>query len=553
MSEPYIEILKKVSSIVDNYPSEDQLFATTRKVVLVLDDTSQRIYKFLVNKYYPDKQFNNRLFVPNILEADNATFVFHDVSLHNTIEWEVANRIFMQKIIFNRPIPAKVLLSSTSLGMDNICGNCVGYHHCVSGTTLPFPCFSNVNDDFDLKTGDSFFKFLSEQLEFETSKLGIWNFKKSQILAILNIYNKFLMDLNKFADSVCNYLAPENTYKNTTITMQNETYTRLQMTHQFRYDKSNAFFLLPNNFEEVFQTMNVSIASIRKNWIDIREKQQQLRNWMYINIHRQQLDEQIKEIRKTIKGSIIINFDDMQMMQKINDQISEYLSTNILATFKHTIDRKFKQITDELVSAVITKHTEFFFKPMQELYTWFETNVSSLEQQNKIPGFFAYLEDQLDRYFGEMNSGFINFWLIDYSSRVPHDWQARLVGFNLDHINLVTGYYQQDLETYLSKISDISEFFTVVDYTVRESFENMDLGFELRLSNFEYFFKVQSLYSIRKGSMDNLSQFFEDWREIYPTFSKNNIKIVTLLENEYQTKFMNVIPTTMNFPIYGIV
>jgi hypothetical protein len=115
------------------------------------------------------------------------------------------------------------------------------------------PCFAKDSTDFESKLDKHFFKFLYKQLKFENVDVASYEWKiQPNTLLELSLHAIFAPEIRHFAKSVCNYLAPETAYRTNNITMQNETYTRLQMTHQFRYDQSDVF-LLPDNFEEVFQ------------------------------------------------------------------------------------------------------------------------------------------------------------------------------------------------------------------------------------------------------------------------------------------------------------
>jgi hypothetical protein len=163
-------------------------------------------------------------------------------------------------------------------------------------------------------------------------------------------------------------LAPVKTYKNNNITMQNDTYTRMKMTHQFRYDQLD-FFLLPNNFEEVFQRMNFSIDAIKKNWTDIEEKHQHLKNWKFFSTDRQLLSAQFNATQNAINQSLpsIGSYTyDFKLLHRIDDQISEYIAENMLLTFKNVIARKLKDIAVEVFTTMLAEHVANFFKTLQK-------------------------------------------------------------------------------------------------------------------------------------------------------------------------------------------
>jgi hypothetical protein len=540
MSEPYIEILKKVSSILESYPSEDQLFASTRKIVLILDDKSNRIYEFLRSRE-PDKQFNNQLLVPNILKAENATFVFYCTDKNVTEELEIANRIYLRRTIFSRAIAAKVLIAA---GGDpssyTICGKCLGYHHCQSKLTSQRPCFSNGDGDFDSKLERHFFKFLAEQMKFEEIDLRFykWAVKNSTLDKVSTIYGEFKEEIQDFAHMVCNHLAPVEAYKNIDITMQNETYTRLQRKiNELRY---NRFELLPSNFEEVFQRMNSSMDTFKKNWTDIEEKHKHLRNWTYFVIERRRLDLEFNITQIAVRdcNRTVMDAEEREFLNGVSRNISEYQARYMLSPFKQIVARKFEDVVDNFLSTMLTKHSESFFKPLQRLDTWLEVNVLSLEKQNKMSWFLENLDHQLDKYFGALNANFIISWFHDYYNSVPHDWPARLIGFDMNDMHLVIGCFRSVLETFLPGVPEFGKFIYNLDYTVRESFE-FPTNFAQSEHFVEYYRKVETLYNVRKGSMGNLSQFFVDWTGIFPKSTNKNISVVTDLKNEYESRFVN--------------
>jgi hypothetical protein len=96
MSESYLETLKQVSTILKKFPSKDQLFNKSRKIVLVLDTHSVNVYKLLHRKFAGNQLFHI-LSVPDVLGADNVTFVFPNLQIFATgskaIE-EIAQKIF---------------------------------------------------------------------------------------------------------------------------------------------------------------------------------------------------------------------------------------------------------------------------------------------------------------------------------------------------------------------------------------------------------------------------------------------------------------------------
>jgi hypothetical protein len=161
-------------------------------------------------------------------------------------------------------------------------------------------------------------------------------------------------------------------------------------------------------------------------------------------------------------------------------------------------------------------------------------NTMSFKQRDLLITSIETFQFEISKYFRNMNPTIIYYWFFKHQSRVPHDWESRLMDFN-------NQFFVTAIKAKLSNITDFSEFFDVLDYTVRTSFEMMNDP--SNLENFvQYYKKVDHLYNARKDSMGNLSQFFKDWREIFPAeFSATNIELVTHLENEYQLKFKNSI------------
>jgi hypothetical protein len=557
MSE-LIEMSNKVSSILAKYPSEDQFFGTTRKVVLILGDSYGYIYEILTGKKFDWQK--EPFWVPNVQEAENATFVFHNIDLKHDMESLIARTIFLRKIIFNRPIVAKVFLHEIYFDkfkqFKHICENCLGYLDCNFTLRIcpNVEFILNHLPPVNLKR-PKFFKFIDEQVKFEEIDLSLIDWGSYDYIkqGVSKIYNEFKEDIQDLAHSVCNYLAPEHAYNNTSINMQNETYLRLQITNELHY---NRFDLLPSNFEEVFQRMNISDDTIKNKWTGVKEKQQHWnRNWEYLFMDHQRFDPQFNGTVSIIdnKNNYILSRKEWLMLQNVRDQISEYQAEYIVSPFENIITRKINDVVNKLISRMLTDHTAKFFKPLQKFDTWFELNVLNLEQHNNIPSVLQHLDYQLDKYFGEFISGLISIWF--FNKRVPHDWEAQLTRFGMDDLNLVTGYYYGDLKTYLSKVFEFSEFINIVDYTVRDSFYHSVPKFvsqlKRRIPDFarehDYFFHC---------FMGNLSQVFKGLKIMFELIERKSLsrpqnaryslqltkiksESVTVLENEYQSKFMN--------------
>jgi hypothetical protein len=541
MSESYVDLLKGVANVLDNYPSKNELFGINRNIVLVLNDTSKSIHNFLVSKYNK----NYQLLVPNVLEADNATFVFFDFEEPPSTVMAIANKIYLRKVIFDQPITAKVL-TTFNLSVFIKCKNCVGYYYCSPRQLKP--CFSRDFEDYKINFDENLFKLVLNNLEFEPIDLKNYQWKVSQstVLVVSKMNNKIQKEFAKFAVKVCNHLAPEEAYKHNNITKQNETYTRLQMMHQFQYGPHD-IFQFPTNFEEVFQRSNVPMDSIKTDWIDIKEKYNLIRNWKYFDIDLN-TPAQINEHHKNLRTKIPTTSVDVQM--------SEFLTEKNSSSFEKIIKNKFQDIAGAVLDTIVTTHAEEFAKQLQKLDFWLDdkSNMISLEHPNQTMIFFNSLQNEFHKYFNSMNINLIHFWLHRHPIRVPHDWQARLTGFERNDDYLVTGWYfhyyhyvKDNLELYLDRISHFSDFVNIVDYAVRESFELFGISntwfwnFSLSKKNIMFLdsWYMKRIYNSREGTR-NLSQFFVNWKDILR--SDDTIeKLVAIFENKYQNTFKTTV------------
>jgi hypothetical protein len=249
-----VAFLKGVADILNSYPPINEIIGPNSKFVLVYIDTSDLLYNFLVNKHFAVKN-EIPFLLPNIREDNNATFIFYHHDFYCESEVHIATFIYLRREIFYQRNELKVLDGST-LVTNDFCDHCLGYYYC---TSLDLgPCFAKNSKDFALKLDKRFFKFLNKQLKFENVDLTSyeWKIQPVTLLMVLRLHEDISSEIYDFATSVCTNLAPEKAYKTNNITMQNETYTRLQMTHQFRYDQSDVF-LLPDNFEEVFHVSSI--------------------------------------------------------------------------------------------------------------------------------------------------------------------------------------------------------------------------------------------------------------------------------------------------------
>jgi hypothetical protein len=286
--------------------------------------------------------------------------------------------------------------------------------------------------------------------------------------------------------------------------------------------------------------MNISMdATIKVQWTAVKEKQHLLKNWKYFGACDHHLSTYFKQTRTAIKKTTVATYteytsDKLAKLKHINKQISEYQAMQMPNTFKYVIETELKHVADELLKTILTRLVTSLDNPFRELNIWMDANIMSFEQLNlTIPSINEYRLAVFTRFL-EMNPRIIYYWFFKHQSRVPHDWEARLIGFNNNDRFLVTA-----IKATLPNIT-FSEFIDVLDYTVRKSFEiEKDPS---NLQNFvQYYKKFDNLYNARKDSMGNLSQFFKDWREIFPGHSAVRIETVTHLENEYEMKFKNFI------------
>jgi hypothetical protein len=539
MIESYDDhVINKVEEVLKEYPTKDELFRINKKVVLVLEDDPRILYSYLKEKYGA----KGNLLVQNVVEADNATFLFHNNFGKSNLATRIADKIYLRKIIYDfEPIEVKVLSAIPTT--ITFCKHCFAYYYCPAPTDRP--CFAGDRAGFQKALNDNFFKLFESKLEFEIIDLRLfeWEDTKRTIHEVSAIYNRFRKKIENFTGKLCHDLAPEKWYKNNSdITSQNESYTRLQMMHQFRYDPTDVF-LLPNNFEDAFQHANISIEPIKTEWMDLRKKNDRLRNWKYFGF-RHALDTNLNIIDKSIRKqySHSISSKDIQLLLHIDARIGEYQAGKLSSTFKSVFASKFKEVADALLTTIVTKHAAELSKPLDKLDIWLNENLLSPDKQNMIPIFFEHLKNEFDKYFGHMNLDIIYFWFYDHQNRVPLDWQSRLSGFDRPDNFLVTGFHNRDLEIYLRNVTQFSDFINIVDYNVRTSFEMLKIGTELiRDSTYRkfdtYYSRFENQYNISRENSSNLPQFFKVWRKILPLYESQ--EIVTLLENKYNETFKN--------------
>jgi uncharacterized protein YbaR (Trm112 family) len=122
-----VAFLKGVADILNSYPPIDELVGPNNKFVLVFNDTSDLLYNLLVNKHFAVKN-SIPFLLPNIREADNATFIFynHDIAVESEVH--IATFIYLRREIFYRQNKMKVLSNSNLLPND-FCDHCMGYYY----------------------------------------------------------------------------------------------------------------------------------------------------------------------------------------------------------------------------------------------------------------------------------------------------------------------------------------------------------------------------------------------------------------------------------------
>jgi hypothetical protein len=277
-------------------------------------------------------------------------------------------------------------------------------------------------------------------------------------------------------------------------------------------------------------------TAIKVQWTAAKEKQHYLKNWKYFGAYDHHLNSYFQQTRTAIKTTLFAKDtnENLETLERINDQIGKYQARKRSNTFKNELDKKFKNIADELFKTILTRLIKALDNPFRELNIWMDANTMSFKQRDLLITSIQIFQVEISNYFELMNPRIIYYWFFNHQSRVPHDWEARLMGFNNNDRFLVTA-----IKATLPNIT-FSDFIDILDYTVRKSFEMEKDPSDLQ--NFvQYYKKVESLYIARKDSMGNLSQFFNDWREIFPEYSIVPIKSVTHLENEFEMKFKNVV------------
>jgi hypothetical protein len=545
----YLEILKNVSIELEKYPPIEKILETTRRIVLVFNDPHDLIYNFLVSKNGKTTS-SRKLMVPNVLEAGNATFLFHQNWKHENHKKITAHNIYVRELISHPSMVIKVL-SVNSLPLD-LCKNCVGFFFCESRSSQSV-CFANDPHDFRSRQSEEFFKFLSEQLKYQPIDLQALFKNQTSLNAgpslIEDIYEQLKGKAEIFATKMCDYLAPEKSYKNNNMALQTETYMHLQITHRFRYDPFNDLVLLPSNLEEVFQHSNVSIHPIKNDWVEIKEIHNFLRNWKFFTKEKQ-VDDELKETLTIMNRNIdLANYVEYKdMLRNIDKQLVKFQAKQL--TFKRVIFRKFEEIENELFETVVTYYVSELSEPLQKLNIWLDANMRIPEHQDKIPIFFKFLQNEFDVYFGNIFRFLRLYWFQNHQIRLPQDWQSSLNVLKwADHFFITAYYYSTGLELYLEKISEFSELIDLVDYVVRVPCTIF--VFHLILPASEDCSRLEKL-SISRQEPGNSSQFFEDLKILFPPESNVARNIIPLLVKKYEVTFKNAeieyeIPSILNY------
>jgi hypothetical protein len=159
-------VINQVKKVLQKYPTKDELFANSKKIVLVLDDNARILYNHLKRKY----SAKNKLLVQNVVEADNATFVFYNNLEKLLPAIMIAEKIYLRKVIFDQPIEAKVL--SADYTSIDFCKNCSGYYYCPSPSNRP--CFAGDRPSFKTLLDNNFFKLFGSKIEFEMIDLRLY-------------------------------------------------------------------------------------------------------------------------------------------------------------------------------------------------------------------------------------------------------------------------------------------------------------------------------------------------------------------------------------------
>jgi hypothetical protein len=302
MSKSYVQVLRNVSNLLAGYPTEEELFGSTQKFVLFLsssDKFQKHLYEYLVKKAESDI-LPYRMLVPSKFNGENITFVFKNERscLSNTTAEELADEIYLAKVIFKNPITVKVLCEHEVFmcpnEFENTCSDCLGLMNCL-GPDSARPCFAEKVDIHWSREAETptlrskFFEFMFQKLKFETiyPNSTKWMVCSQVQSTIIDFYDEFNRDVTDFARKVCDYIAPRVSYENNDIRKLNQTYIRFQNTNAFRFVKKKDvkptadYLYIPDNLEEVLQQINSSTAGIYDDWqriLDIKQNIDELKH-----------------------------------------------------------------------------------------------------------------------------------------------------------------------------------------------------------------------------------------------------------------------------------
>jgi hypothetical protein len=455
MNESYDKVLKKVSVLLAGYPTAEKLFEPTQqKFVMFFADyvTITNFQKYLFDYLVHQKANSNRapyrILVPSQVEGENITFIFYDFPRNpKTIPEELADAIFLTKVIFKQALNAKVVCAiqnSFACLAEQLCQNCMGQMLC--GWSKLRPCFNKSLDQLQFRMRGvnvsgmriEFFEFLSHKLNFETiDPTNIqWHIGFETHKIIRKIFDDFKMDVGEFAKKVCDIIAPNHSYEIDDIAVQNQTYMQFQATNFFRFinkERPDERDFVPNNLGKIFQQMKISTAEINNGWNEIIEKNQvmnELKILRLINSERQfmsQCSSKVFDIWST-KQKYSSTDKRMQQLLDIHNRIEDYQNDEPIM-FKQVVANKFEDITANLIRSIVATYAERFSESLNNLNPWVASNLLALGQGSNTSTFFRNLNKKVDRYFSYSNAYIINSWFWLHRRTVPHDWQYRLFGF----------------------------------------------------------------------------------------------------------------------------
>jgi glutaredoxin-related protein len=558
MSESYVKILEKVSVLLDGYPTEQKLFGSAQKFVFVLEAPNEfQKRDFLVGAKKSDIT-PYRMLVPSKLNDENVTFVFYEFpTLPKMNAEELADAIFLTKVILKEPLNAKVLCGdiTSSCPYEFQCDNCMGILNCRKDLNLP--CFKNSDQTDGLKETvasaerKAFLESQFQKLKFETidPRSFKWKVLAHHGTAIKRIFNDFHRDVAEFARKVCDHIAPNHSYMGTDIIKQNETYVRFQATNLLRFIKkrdvnsgmeSLVDLYIPENLVEILKNLNLSNSEeINENLETIMEKYRQIDQLNFFR-DREALHLRFKVYLDNWKRDeymvedLIHNPAQLPAFSAIYKDVLDfqhYLYYNS-DVFKKKLMDKFEDIYTNFIRSLVDIHANNFAQSLNKLYTWVDANVQELQQDTKISVFFRNLKKKVDKYFSNSNAMMIESWFIFHRQRVPQNWQAQLFGFGRsDAYWLLPEYDISELKNKLLKENiTLFEFTNILDYCLRESVEDF-----VNNSDPNSIEIIENLIH-----SENFKVFFSRWKYTFGVQPALPLSLIKLLEAKYKQSFGNV-------------